>query len=277
MRPVICRTLRREYRLHPPTEKLRASISFVETAPDLPDAVLEPVDIPVGMRDGFLVAETPSGDLIEGTPSHLINSMHRLVLNDLIQGDPGAPFIHGATVLVDGRRLVLVGQKGCGKSTLALYLALAGHGVEGDEHLVARANEVIARPRTLRIKEGSLELLAHAPASIRHAPYILNWDGSEIRSVSPALGGRPWVIRAGRLDAIIFLSANHGGKSQARPLARPEALRRLMGELLLPGAGVAAAAGRIQRLVLDVPSYEMSLGELKAAEWHLRQIAARLT
>jgi hypothetical protein len=76
---------------------------------------------------------------------------------------------------------------------------------------------------------------------------------------------------------MIFLSANHGGKSLARPLSRSEALRCVMSEVLLPSAGVAAAAGRIQRLALEVPSYEMSLGELDTAEWHLRQIAAMLT
>ena len=277
LRPIICRTLRREYRLYSPTEEIRASISFVEASPDLPDAVLEPAEIFIGMRDGFLVARTPTGNLIEGTSSHLISAMHRRIFNDLVDGDPGAPFIHGATVVIGGKRLLLVGRKGCGKSTLALYLALAGHKVEGDEHLLIRANEVVARPRTLRIKEGSLALLAHAPPAIWEAPSIHNWDGSVIRSISPAVCGHPWVIRAGELDAMIFLSANHGGKSVARPVTRADALRHLMDELMLPNVGVAVAAGRIQRLSLDVPSYKLSLGELDMAEWHLRQIADMLT
>ena len=277
MRPIVCRTLRREYRLHPPSDEVAHLLRFVEATPDLPAPALEIVDIPVRLRDGFLVATLPSGELVEGTPNHLISAMHRIVLVDLIEGEPQAPFVHGATVMIGGRRILLVGHKGSGKSTLALHLALAGHEVEGDEHLVLRESEVVARPRTLRIKEGSLRLVPGLPEQVRDAPFIHNWDGSVIRSISPTVGGRPWVVRAGRLDAIVLLVANHGGRSAARPIPGKEAFARLMSEVMLPQGGVAAAAGRLRQVAMGVPAYQLLLGDLVAAEWHLSGIASQLT
>jgi len=278
LRPIVCRTLRREYRLHPPSEEIAQLLRFVEAEPELQASPpLEVFDIPVRLRDGFLVATLPSGEVVEGTPNHVLSAMHRTVLIELVQGEPGAPFLHGATVVIGGRRVLLVGHKGSGKSTLSLHLVLAGHDVEGDEHLVIRDSEVIARPRTLRVKEGSLRLIPGLPDHVWQAAYIHNWDGSTIRSISPAVGGRPWVIRPGRLDAMAFLVANHGGRSAARPIPGKEAFTRLMAEVMLPHTGVATAAGRLRRVAMEVPAYQLLLGDLATAEWHLSSIASQLT
>lgn len=277
MRPIVCRTLRREYRLHPPSDEVGQLLRFVEAAPELPGLPLEIIDIPVHFRDGFLVADLPAGEVVEGTPNHVLSAMHRIVLVDLIEGERHTPFIHGATVIIGGRRILLVGHKGSGKSTLALHLALAGHDVEGDEHLVIRETEVIARPRTLRIKEGSLRLVSGLREQAWEAPSIHNWDGSIIRSISPTVGGRPWLIRAGKLDAMVFLVANYGGRSAARAIAGNDAFGRLMGEVMLPQSGVAMAAGRLRRVAMELPAYQLLLGDLATAEWHLTRIASQLT
>ncbi|OEO28522.1 hypothetical protein VW23_004495 [Devosia insulae DS-56] len=277
MRPIVCRTLRREYRLHPPSDEVALLLRFVEATPDLPAPPLEIADIPVRCRDGFVVATLPSGEVVEGTPNHLLGAMHRIILADLVEGEPGAPFLHGATVMIAGRRILLVGHKGSGKSTLSLHLVFAGYDVEGDEHLIIRDSEVVARPRTLRVKEGSLRLVPDLPDEVWKAPSIHNWDGSMIRSISPSAGGRPWVIRPGKLDAMIFLVANHGGRSAARPIPGKNAFGRLMGEVMLPRTGVATAAGRLRRVAMEVPAYQLLLGDLTTAEWHLGSIAAELT
>jgi energy-coupling factor transporter ATP-binding protein EcfA2 len=277
LRSIICRTLRHEYRLRPPDAETGALLRFVAAEPELPDTPLEPVEVPIARRDGFLAATMPSGAVIEGTASHLVGAMHRIAMGDLAESYAGAPFVHGATVVAGGRRLLVVGHKGCGKSTLALHLALAGHDVEGDEHLLIGERHVIARPRTLRVKEGSFALVGGLPASVLDSPSIINWDGTIIRAISPAVGGRPWVIRPGRLAGIVFLVANHGGRSAARPIRPDDAFGRLMREIMLPESGVAAATARLRRLVLEAPAYQLLLGNLETAEWHLRQIAKLLT
>ena len=277
MHTVVCRTLRREYRLHLPTAEIAEQLRFVAAEPELPGLTLETVDIPIGLRHGFLVGQMPSGEVVGGTPEHLLSAMHRLIMADLIDGETNTPFIHGATALIEGHRVLLIGHKGSGKSTLALHLAVAGHAVEGDEHLLARGNEVIARPRTLRVKDGSLKLVAGLPTTVWDAPFLRNWDGSSIRSIRPDISGVPWVIRAGRLDAVVCLVANHSGTSVSQPIPGVDAFERLMREVILPRTGIAAAAGRLRQLVLGTPTYELLLGNLTAAEWHLRAIVRSLT
>jgi hypothetical protein len=275
--PVVCRTLRREYRLYAPTAAIRSLLQFVAAMPELPGTALEPLDLPIATRDCFLSTAAPGGEPIEGTPDYLIHAVHRLLLADLVESEPGAPLIHGATVRIEGRRFLLIGHSGCGKSTLALHLAISGCEVEGDEHLLVREDEVIARPRMMRVKEGSLELVAGLPGDVWRAPAIRDWEGALIRAVHPGLGQRPWVIRAGRLDALVLLRANHGGRSVARAIGSSDAFEGLMTEILLPQAGISAAAGRLRRLAVEVPAFQLLLGDLTTAEWHLRKIAVGLT
>lgn len=277
MRPVICRTLRREYRLHAPDERISELLQFAAAVPQIVRAELQPVDVPIERRDGFLSAVVSDGEVVEGSPAHLVGAMHRIVLADVVAHHPGAPIIHGATVIVDGRRLLLVGHKGSGKSTLALHLAASGHDVEGDEHLLLLEDGVVARPRTLRIKEGSLRLVERVPDAVWQAPSLTNWDGAVIRAVSPVLFGRPWVIQRGTLDGIVFLMANHGGRSTARRIRPEDVFGRLMGNVMLPTTGIAAAAGRLRQIATTTPAHQLLLGDLKAAEWHLRHVAAGLT
>ncbi len=277
MQPVICRTLKREYRFHADPETADR-IRFIEAAPQMAGVDLTPVDIAIDRRDGFLVATMPSGEIVEGTAYHLLGAMHRLLLADLVDGDPGAPLLHGATVLIEGQRLLIVGHKGAGKSTLALHLAVAGHGVEGDEHMLIRSGSVVARPRTLRVKDGTLAMVKPLPDQVWQAPRVPGWDGtSSIRALSPALAGREWIIRAGQLSGIVILVANHGGRSRARGIAREKAFAHLMAEAGMPATGVAAAAARIRALAMSVPSFELRLGDLATAEWHLIHVARLLT
>jgi hypothetical protein len=274
---VVARTLRREFRLHLPTAAIADELCYVAAEPELPELELEIIDIEARLRDGFVVTQLPTSQLVEGTPGHLLSAMHHLVMTDLTDGEPTTPFIHGATVRVEGKRLLLIGHKGAGKSTLSLHLALSGHAVEGDEHLLVRSDSVIARPRTLRVKDGSLALIPNLPPAVWTSPTLANWDGPLIRSIAPDIGGVPWVIRAGRLDAIICLVGNHSGSSVSRPIPGATAFERLMREILLPRSGIAAAAGRLRQLALGTPTYELLLGNLAAAEWHLKTIARSLT
>lgn len=276
MRSVICRTLRHEFHFIAP-DGAADEIRFIAADPELPDLQLRPVEIRIAQVNGYFSTRLPSGELVEGSANHIVHILHRVVFEDVVESEPDAPLIHGATVRIGGKRLLLVGHKGCGKSTLALHLAMAGHAVEGDEHLLVRHDDVIARPRTLRVKAGTAALIKNLPVGLDQLPKIVNWDGSVIRAVSPAVGGMPWLIRAGQLDGLVLLSANHGGRSAARPIDRGNALGRLMKEIVLPSQSVAAAAARVHRLLGTVPAYLMSLGDLNTATWHLQMIAKELT
>ena len=120
--PIICRTLRREYRLHLRSDASRELFRFIETDPSIEGVALEPFDIVVEETFGFFSMRLPNGVFTEGTSAHCIGVLHGLLLWDTLQSHEGRPMIHGATVIVEGRRLLIVGEKGAGKSTLVLHL-----------------------------------------------------------------------------------------------------------------------------------------------------------
>jgi hypothetical protein len=65
-------------------------------------------------------------------------------------------FLHGAAIDVRGRGLLLVGEKGAGKSTLALALGSRGHPVLGDEVAAILASDGTCLPfrRAVSIRDG---------------------------------------------------------------------------------------------------------------------------
>ena len=277
MPPIIVRTLSREYRLHVEAPEHHQALRFMEIAPEIVGRQLEPVDIRIDVLHGQLSMAVPQGRTVQGSADHLLAILHGIIFDDLLASEPGAPLLHGATVIVQGRRMLLIGDKTCGKTTLSLHLAANAYRVEGDEHLVIGTESVIARPRTLRVKPGTLALVAGLPDSVWQAPSVATWDGSLIRAVRPDIAGQGWTIAAGRLDAIVSLSANHGGRSLAKPIAGDPAFRDLMAQTIMPTTGIPGAAMRVRRLATNTPAFKLLLGDLAGAEWHLNSIARGLT
>jgi hypothetical protein len=272
--PLICRTLSSEYRLHVPSDAVRERFSFIETDPDIEGAPLETADIEIVETQGFYRVPLPNGMVAEGTSAHCIDVLHGLMVSDLLKSHSGCPMIHGATVQVGRKRLLVAGGKAAGKSTLALYLLSRGHEVEGDEHLVIMADGVVARPRTLRIKPATLTMFDTLPAAIAKSPTYTMWNGTLVHAVNPSHFGRPWRIAHGKLDGILFVEANHGGRSHAVSISQDESFRRLVANTYFLKSGIAAMAGRLRHLALATPAYSLQLGDLASAEWHLGRIAA---
>jgi len=178
---------------------------------------------------------------------------------------------------VGGKRLLVVGDKGAGKSTLMLHMLARGHDVEGDEHLVVLDGEVVARPRRLRIKPNSLELVSGLPQGVLQSPVLADWAGLKLLSVDPAVFGRPWDIRQGRLDAILFARANRGGVSRLRPISFDESFKQLRANGYLFRSSVGLATARLRALAQQTPAFELRLGTLNSAETQITRLVGALT
>jgi hypothetical protein len=271
--PVICRTLRREYRFFAPDAASRETLRFIETDPIVEDHSLQPLEVRFERRHGFLSGRLPNGAMAEGTARHVLGMLHGMVGWDVRDSHGASPLIHGATVIVNGKRLVIMGQKGSGKTTLVLSLLARGYAVEGDEHLLVNQETVIARPRTLRVKPGSFDLVGPLPFRLADLPAMTGWEGDRTYAIAPHLFGRPWIVRSGPLDALVFIRANHGGHSVAKPLAHDTAFRKLLQNIHFAGVSPLLGSVRLRSLVQRVRSFELRLGDISGAQFHLERIA----
>lgn len=254
-------------------EKLADRFEFLAAEPDVYNRSGTVLNIATNSAyDGFYDFEAPY-DGQPGTRDHLLNRAHQ-ILRDLVMAETaGCPIIHGASVVVNRKRILLMAEKGVGKTTLSLKCLAAGLMVEGDEHVVVRKEDVVARPRTLRVKHGSISVVPELEQQIRRSPNITEWNGDLIYSVAPRLPGQRWAIRPGAADALVFLTANHGGLTSIKLLTANEAFGRLLKTTYLPEDRRAAALGRLRMLVSHAKCVEMRLGCPESAIWHLRQLS----
>jgi hypothetical protein len=271
---VICiRTVTHEFRVLTDCRQAARTLAYLETRPQIsipPPAVAE---LHVERVHGFYRLSLPTGGIVEGTALHLLDALHGFIFALLEEEAPGAPLIHAGSVRLAGAPMLLIGAKSSGKTTLVLELLANGHGVEGDEHAVVREFDLIARPRTLRVKASSLPLVPGLADRIRHTPSILDWKSCPIYAVSPAIAGEEWRISPMRPKHIIFLEANHGGHTVAKPITTEVAFCRLLSHCLLPQTARSGAVARLRRVAREAQAWEMSLGDLVGAERHLLAIA----
>ena len=243
------------------------AIRYLECDPEVAAEPVEELTISVEpyrsyyriVRNGELMREQMSA---QGVTESLHAELMFLSLADF----PSAPLIHAASVRRGGRRLLLVGPKGGGKTMLTLHLIREGYDVEGDENVFVTPDGVVPRPRGLRVKESAAPLLPHLTEILDAAPYYQSLPGFRIYNLDPrAAGASSWRIERGRADAVVLLRPNHGGWSSMRPLSSLDLVREVMQECGLPETGRAKAIGAIAKTIGNAKGFDLSLGELRGA------------
>jgi hypothetical protein len=267
----IVRSITREYRIRTSSPEIAPFLAFIEARPEMQGSTLEPVEIAAEpLAEGFRV-RLPTRETQDQTAVAAANRIHETILAGVQDEAPGAPLVHGASLVHEGRRVILVGRKGAGKSTLTLHLLARGFEVEGDEHVVLREGDLIARPRRMRIKPGSLPFVPEFTDAVLNSPAVPDAFGTTVYAVDPAISGRPWRVRAGRADHIVFLAPNHGRRSTLGAVPRDEAFRRFAADCLFPKDKLVALT-RLRRLAAEARTWGMLLGGLIEAEDHLRNL-----
>jgi hypothetical protein len=175
---------------------------------------------------------------------------------------PKAAVLHAACLRRHGRRLLLAGTKGAGKSTLALHLIHAGYEIEGDEHVFVDGANAVARPRACRVKEASLP---HLPATmvevIVASPCFRDYDGERIFNVDPRAFGPVWRIEEGRVDCVFVLRPNHGAFSSVRPMQPSGLVQFLISETGVRDTDRGGAIAPLAALASSARAFDLSLGD----------------
>jgi hypothetical protein len=269
---IICRTLTHEYRIVCPGAATAEVFGFIAAKPEIVGFDLAPTPLFVDEEQRFLRLDLPGGPRLEGDAEHIMSTLHALFIDEVLRFERRGCPVHCATVVHPSRpssRILVVGEPGAGKTTLALRLLDAGYAVEGDENFIVWPSRAIARPRTLRVKGGSLAHVPRLAAAIAASPHIDFWDGAPLYAVDPAIGGRPWRIAEGIVESVVFLEPNHGGLSRIKPIGVNEGLRRLLAETILPEGGVGPAVARLRGILAGARLFVLLLGDLDRALWQI--------
>ena len=179
--------------------------------------------------------------------------------------------LHGAVVGLKGSRILLLGDKGAGKSTLATRLLFSGHRVEGDELALERDGKVVAFPRRLHLKPGFEDTVPEIGRHVSGLRRAASGLGT-ISALDPRSLGFDWQLEVGPIDYVVPISANHGGATRMQALTPFEVIQRLMAGAInwgdSPGALVACATRLGRR-----GGWELHLGDPDAALRALESVA----
>jgi energy-coupling factor transporter ATP-binding protein EcfA2 len=204
-------------------------------------------------QDGRVLLEAPDARAT-------MEALHDHLLRAALAERPREAVLHAASLVRDGRRLLLVGAKGAGKTTLALRLAMAGFAIEGDENVFLRPATVVARPRGCRVKASALKLLADIAPLIEASPHH-DGPGGRLFNLDPGRLGGPWRIAEGPVDHVFAIRPNHGGQSAVAPLSQAALFAHLMAETAWREADRAASVAGLAAIAHRAAAFELTLGD----------------
>jgi hypothetical protein len=172
--------------------------------------------------------------------------------------------IHAAAVARNGQGLLVVGQSGAGKTSIAIACALAGWDYLGDDAVIVRADpaRVGALYSSARLRADTFDLF---PGAMAASLGVSDDAGEPKAEVDMALLGG---LGHGEADIRAILFPHRSGRTAARlsPLGRSDAIRKLMAAARQSIMGDEASTfAKLAAMIHHVPCYELDPGLAAAA------------
>ncbi len=202
-----------------------------------------------------------SSDDISVSVFNLLWLIHR----DALGGITDRIRIHAGCGEWEGRRFVVVGDKGVGKTTLMVRLLYSGFRMISDELILVRDGKALPFPRRFHIKQESTKLLTFMSGLIDTLPF--NWTsyGHKMYSFTPQDAGYGWKIDEGDVGAVIYLEPNHGGKSYIEECSKYRMVEKVMPMSFLSETADHMKIGGICSLVDNADCFVLHVGDLEGA------------
>ena len=180
--------------------------------------------------------------------------------------------VHASCVALNGRAVLLCGDAGAGKTSLAYACTRKGWTYLSDDatHIVRgrRDRTVVGRPFRIRFRESSRHLF---PELNRFTPELRPNGKLDIEVETSALGMK--VALESNAACIVFLDrAGEAAAPRVAPFARSEAARRLQKTMCYGDERVRAEQRRTLMEFLQSPVVELTYGNLDGAEGMLRSL-----
>ena len=207
------------------------------------------------------------GDLLSVVASHedvlhiVYSRVYRRTLERFLLS--GWIVLHGATISINTNRLLFLGHKNAGKTTLATRLLYAGHCVEGDEMIMERDHQVIAFPRSFHCKPGIEQHIPELGNIINTLPTKSMGD-SYVTALDPSVVGFDWQIRYGPVSQVIWITPNHGSCTKLFKVPPFQTIKYILDSSLGWGESRESLIASATRLG-KAGGYELILGNVKSA------------
>ena len=188
------------------------------------------VATPVGYR-AIAPGRPPFGP---GTLEAVFAFLEWRATEDVLAAASGELFLHAAGVRLGRRNVLLVGDAGAGKSTLAAHLLVRGHLAWGDDLVrFALADALFyAMPRSWKLDRKALKglpLVADLVANRCLGTVVAD----TVAYVSPAAIRRAWMAPPGGVDAIVLLDgSDHHGPAVVERVSEGQAAVRALRSLI---------------------------------------------
>ena len=205
------------------------------------------------------------------TPSSLIYNLLGLIHNQVFKDIRGCIRIHAGCGEYNGKRFLIVGDKGTGKTTLMTRLLFEGFRIDGDELVIVHNEKVTPFPRRFLIKESSVELLPQVKSMIDSVPYIQADDGSKIYSFAPSDAGFSWKIETRRTDTFFYLESNHSGDTRVEKCPKYLMVQKVMPRTFLSNTHDHLKIGQLCKMIDLSDCYILHIGKLEWAVSSLRE------
>jgi hypothetical protein len=187
--------------------------------------------------------------------------------------------LHAGCGTWHGRRFLLIGDKGAGKTTLMARLLIEGCAVEGDEMVLLRQGEVTPYPRRFGIRLFTLSLVPQLGALV---PHLLDRSdandpgGFHVLAFDPSQLGFEWRITSGPVDVLFWLEPRRDGPSALAASPGHVMAQRVMLQSAPPERGSSDWVREIAELVKGAATFDLTVGDLDSAVVVVRQCLTRL-
>lgn len=181
--------------------------------------------------------------------------------------------IHAAALARDGRMMLLCGERGAGKTTLAMALADRGFDYAGDDiALLMPTGRVRGVPFSAAVKSGAWPLVSGIRADLEPLPIFRRSDDQHVRYLPPAA---PPAAEALSLGWVILLRRQPQGPAVLAPVGRIETMRTLLAEATAPGRRLSASAfGLLAEALAGADCFTLTYAALDDAVHELRRARA---
>jgi hypothetical protein len=216
-------------------------------------------------RGGFAVTEEGDALSVEPDADAVLDVLYRRIHQRAFEFASlrGWVRVHGAVAVVNGRRVLLVGPSGVGKSTLSLRMLFDGVAVQGDESALLRDGRVLAVPRPFHLKPGVDDVVPEVGAFLAELPCL---DAEPpVRAFDPTEAGMAWRIDEGQVDDVVLLEAAHGGRSSLDAASAAASMHEIV-EQVFPNRDTRAAVIReVAELLRQAQCWRVTLGDVRGA------------